>query len=64
MVAGLASRLEGQPDDPEGWARLIRAYAVLGETEKQAAALARAQQQFKGRPDVLQRLKTASEAPQ
>ena len=64
MVAGLASRLEGQPDDPDGWARLIRAYAVLGETEKQAAALARARQQFKDRPDVLQRLKTASEAPQ
>jgi cytochrome c-type biogenesis protein CcmH len=64
MVAGLASRLESQPDDPDGWARLIRAYAVLGETEKQAAVLARAQQQFRDRPDVLQRLKTASEAPQ
>ncbi|MDH4385973.1 MAG: c-type cytochrome biogenesis protein CcmI [Caulobacter sp.] len=64
MVAGLASRLKGQPDDPDGWARLIRAYAVLGETEKQAASMARAQQQFKGRPDVLLRLKTASEAPQ
>ena len=64
MVAGLARRLEEQPDDPDGWARLIRAYSVLGETGKRDAAMARAQKLFKDRPDVLERLKTASEAPQ
>lgn len=42
MVEGLAARLEAEPDDPEGWVRLARAYDVLGETEKRDAALARA----------------------
>jgi cytochrome c-type biogenesis protein CcmH len=64
MVAGLAARLEAEPNDPAGWARLIRAYAVLGESAKHDAALAAARKQFKGRPDVLRRLDQASEAPQ
>lgn len=38
MVARLAERLEENPNDPEGWERLIRAYEVLGETEKAAEA--------------------------
>lgn len=33
MVSGLAARLAEQPDDPEGWARLIRARMVLGQTQ-------------------------------
>ncbi|HET6970066.1 MAG TPA: c-type cytochrome biogenesis protein CcmI, partial [Phenylobacterium sp.] len=32
MVAGLAAKLDANPDDPDGWVRLVRAYAVLGET--------------------------------
>lgn len=32
MVAGLAARLEADPDDIEGWVRLIRARMVLGDT--------------------------------
>ncbi|HVP84784.1 MAG TPA: tetratricopeptide repeat protein [Rhizomicrobium sp.] len=40
MVAGLAARLKTQPDDPEGWQRLVRAYSVLGDTQKAKAALA------------------------
>lgn len=34
MVEGLALRLEEEPDDLEGWKRLARAYAVLGERAK------------------------------
>lgn len=41
MVANLAEKLEQNPDDPAGWERLIRAYDVLGETEKANAARAR-----------------------
>jgi len=33
MVARLAERLQSQPDDLDGWLRLGRAYAVLGEKE-------------------------------
>ncbi|MEM7729927.1 MAG: hypothetical protein AAF311_11745 [Pseudomonadota bacterium] len=36
MVEGLAARLATDPDDPEGWARLIRARLVLGQTEQAA----------------------------
>jgi cytochrome c-type biogenesis protein CcmH len=42
MVAGLAARLKSNPNDPQGWVRLIRAYSVLGETDKAKAALATA----------------------
>lgn len=46
MVAGLAARLEKNPDGLEGWMRLVRAYAVMGEPDKAKAALARARTQF------------------
>ncbi len=39
MVARLAARLKANPNDVEGWKRLVRAYAVLGDQEKARAAL-------------------------
>lgn len=42
MVSGLAARLKANPRDPAGWMRLIRAYSVLGETDKAKEALATA----------------------
>ncbi len=42
MVERLASRLEQNPDDRNGWLRLARAYDVLGEPQKAAEARARA----------------------
>ena len=42
MVERLATRLEKQPDDAEGWRRLARSYRVLGEPVKSRDALARA----------------------
>lgn len=41
MVAGLDRRLRENPDDPEGWQRLVRAYVVLAKPEEAADALAR-----------------------
>ncbi|MGV0818679.1 c-type cytochrome biogenesis protein CcmI [Martelella sp. AMO21009] len=38
MVSGLAQRLEQEPDDIEGWMRLIRSYAVLGREDDANAA--------------------------
>ena len=38
MVAKLAAALQAKPDDVEGWQRLGRAYAVLGEHDKAAEA--------------------------
>ncbi len=43
MVQRLADRLADNPDDREGWLRLARAYQVLGEDEKAADALERAE---------------------
>jgi len=39
MVAGLAARLEQNPDDVEGWRMVARSWAVLGEAGKSAEAL-------------------------
>ena len=61
MVEGLARRLEAQPNDPQGWVRLVRAWSVLGETAKRDAALARARGLFKGRRDVLDALDEAAQ---
>ena len=50
MVDRLAVRLDANPDDAEGWQRLARAYAVLGETAKAEAAAARAAALTKPKP--------------
>ena len=42
MVAQLASKMESDPSNLEGWMRLGRAYAVLGDTDKAADAYERA----------------------
>jgi cytochrome c-type biogenesis protein CcmH len=42
MVERLAARLEQNPGDKEGWARLAHAYDVLGDTDKAQAARTRA----------------------
>ena len=46
MVEGLAARLEENPEDLEGWLRLIRSYKVLNEPEKAHAAVAEARAAF------------------
>lgn len=50
MVASLAARLAESPDDPEGWARLVRSYMVLGRPADAQDALARAQSVLAGDP--------------
>jgi cytochrome c-type biogenesis protein CcmH len=42
MVASLAERLEGDPGDADGWARLIRSYMVLNRPADARAALDKA----------------------
>ena len=46
MVEGLAVRLEQDPNDIQGWLRLIRARAVMGDFAQAAQDLATAQQTF------------------
>jgi cytochrome c-type biogenesis protein CcmH len=42
MVGNLATRLQQQPDDVDGWARLGRSYMVLNEPQKARDAYAHA----------------------
>lgn len=52
MVAGLAMRLEADPSDIEGWARLIRARIVLGDTAQAERDLAAAVAAAEGNPEA------------
>ena len=60
MVGNLAARLEKDPDDVEGWARLGRSYMVLNQPDKAREAYAHA---LKLKPDDAA-LKQAFEAAQ
>jgi cytochrome c-type biogenesis protein CcmH len=60
MVDGLARRLAASPDDPEGWVRLVRAYAVLGDAVRRDAALHQAMDRYAGRPEVRSQLEAAA----
>jgi cytochrome c-type biogenesis protein CcmH len=60
MVAGLAARLQASPDDPAGWVQLVKAYSVLGDTQKRDAALKTARARFAAKPDVLAQLSQAA----
>lgn len=42
MVENLAARMEEEPDNIEGWVRLIRSYGVLGRMDDAQAAYAKA----------------------
>jgi cytochrome c-type biogenesis protein CcmH len=64
MVAQLAAKLEQDPNDLPGWARLIRSYAVLGAPDKMKQAEDRARQIFKGQPEALKTIDNAASAPQ
>lgn len=60
MVASLAERLRAHPDDPEGWVRLVRSYAVLGDAARRDSALAQARTRYAGQPAVLGQLEKAA----
>jgi cytochrome c-type biogenesis protein CcmH len=62
MVEGLAQRLKSSPDDPQGWVRLVRAYAVLGDAAKRDAALTQAKARYAAKPDILAQLDAAARA--
>lgn len=55
MVEGLAARLKQNGDDVDGWLRLIRAYMVMGQTEKAKQAIADARQATHSQPEQLRK---------
>ncbi|MCD0419637.1 c-type cytochrome biogenesis protein CcmI [Rubrivivax sp. JA1024] len=56
MVAKLAAKLKQNGDDVDGWLRLVRAYMVLGETDKAKSAQSEARQAMADKPDRLKQL--------
>jgi cytochrome c-type biogenesis protein CcmH len=56
MVDRLATRLKQNGDDIEGWLRLVRAYMVMGDTDKAKGALSDARQAVAGDPERLRQL--------
>ena len=56
MVDGLASRLQADGHDADGWLKLVRAYTVLGETDKAKGALADARRNLASDAGSLARL--------
>ncbi len=62
MVARLDDKLKQNGDDPEGWARLVRAYGVLGEQDKAEAATAQARTALAGDAAKLARFEAALKA--
>ena len=62
MVDMLAARLKADPNDALGWVRLMRAYTVLGETEKAKQALADARKAFPTNKDAQTAFTTAAKS--
>jgi len=56
MVAGLADRLRENGADLEGWLRLVRAYAVLGDRDKAKGAADDARRALADHPDEIKRI--------
>ncbi len=46
MVAAMAASLKANPDNPDGWARLLRSYDVLGDMAEHDAAVKTVQAHF------------------
>lgn len=62
MVDMLAAQLKANPDDALGWVRLMRAYTVLGQTDKAKQALASARKAFATNKDAQTAFSTAAKA--
>jgi cytochrome c-type biogenesis protein CcmH len=56
MVQRLADRLHADGHDVDGWLRLVRAYAVLGDRDKAKDAAADARHALSDRPDDVKRI--------
>jgi cytochrome c-type biogenesis protein CcmH len=52
MVSALSAQLKADPENPEGWARLLRSYDVLHDAAARATAVADMQAHYRDRPQV------------
>ena len=62
MVSRLAERLKKDGSDAAGWARLVRSYRVLGDTERAQAAEADARRALASDPEKLRQFNEGGDA--
>jgi cytochrome c-type biogenesis protein CcmH len=56
VVDRLAERLKQDGSDLDGWLRLVRSYAVLGDRDKARAAAAEARRALAPEPEKVRRI--------
>lgn len=61
MVDRLAAKLAADPQDRDGWIRLMRSYAVLKNADKARSALVDARKAFAGDKDALSAINSAAQ---
>jgi cytochrome c-type biogenesis protein CcmH len=62
MVATLAAQLKTSPDNPDGWARLLRSYSVLGDNPAHEAALKAMRAEYATRPAIAADIEAKAQA--
>lgn len=60
MVEGLSARLADDPNDPQGWVRLLRARKVLGQEAVAKAELSRLREAYADQPEIIEQILTAA----
>lgn len=60
MVSGLAARLRDNPDNPEGWIRLLTARRVLGQTSAAKDDMAIIEKTYAAQPETIKLIQTKS----
>ncbi|WAC47914.1 c-type cytochrome biogenesis protein CcmI [Asticcacaulis sp. SL142] len=63
MVDSLTARLKTEPDDPDGWARLLRAHRVLKDQVTEAETVAAIRAQYSNNPDQVAAILDKAKAP-
>ena len=62
MVAMLDAQLKASPDNPDGWARLLRSYSVLGDQAARDAALKAMRAEYATRPAIAADIEAKAQA--
>ncbi len=62
MVATLDAQLKASPDNPDGWARLLRSYSVLGDAAAHDAALKAMRAEYATRPAIAADIEAKAQA--
>lgn len=60
MVAGLSAKLAENPNDPQGWVRLLQARKVMGAQAEVKSEIALMRETFKDNPEIIEQILSAA----